>query len=103
MEGEEGRVGEVVEEEGGAGGRGDWCWWALCDSLERSRDMEELLNRQTTSLSGGTPYLMTGNSDNEGTCYKFLLSSNLCRRRILSDAFFGTLSAFVRYDFQFLS
>lgn len=43
MEGAEGGVGGVVEEEGGAGGRGEWCWWALCDSLERSRHVLELL------------------------------------------------------------
>lgn len=101
MEGEERGVGGAVEEEGGAGGRGEWCWWALCDSLEPSRHGGIAQKCHTISLFYEIPYLMTDWSNIEGICYEFLLFSNSCPRHVLSVAFFGMLSAFVSYDFRF--
>ena len=51
MEGEKGGVGSLVEEEGGAGRGGGWCWWALCNSLERSRRRVELLKMHLATFS----------------------------------------------------
>ena len=50
MAGEEGGVGGAVEEEGGAGGRGEWCWGALCDSLEYSQILETLCGGERSEI-----------------------------------------------------